>query len=165
MPLRGLAFLVMERRRLGPFASVVLTVCALTAPSRAQSAADKATAREAATEGINLYRAGKYTDALDRLRRAQSLYDAPVHLLYIARAQDKLGQLVEAAENYRLLDHYTLPSGAPEAWTSAVEDGRKELAVLEPRIPKLRILASPGNVTDATVQIDGANVSAAVIGI
>ena len=32
---------------------------------------------------------GKYADALDRLRRAQALYDAPVHLLYIARAQDK----------------------------------------------------------------------------
>src|SRR5689334_15456733 len=165
MPLRGLAFLVMERRRLGPFASVVLTVCALTAPSRAQSAADKATAREAATEGINLYRAGKYTDALDRLRRAQSLYDAPVHLLYIARSQEKLGQLVEAAENYRLLDHYTLPSGAPEAWTAAVDDARKELAELEPRIPKLKIVTVPATVSNATLTIDGNAVSAAVVGI
>jgi hypothetical protein len=165
MPDLALAFLLAGRRRFWRFASVVLTVCAFTVSSRAQSAADKATAREAATEGITLYRAGKYADALDRLRRAQSLYDAPVHLLYIARAQDKLGQLVEAAENYRLLDHYALPAGAPEAWTSAVEDGRKELATLEPRIPKLRLVASPGNVTDATVQIDGANVSSAVVGI
>jgi hypothetical protein len=152
-------------RRCTALGQVVLAAVALAVPAPAQTAADKATAREAATEGINLYRAGKYADALDRLRRAQSLYDAPVHLLYIARAQDKLGQLVEAAENYRLLDHYTLPAGAPAAWTAAVEDGRKELAALEPRIPKLRIVTSPGNVTDATLRIDGANVSSAVIGI
>jgi hypothetical protein len=139
---------------------------AFTAPqASAQSAADKATAREAATAGIGLYRAGKFADALDKLRRAQALYDAPVHLLYIARSQDKLGQLVEAAENYRLLDRYTLPAGAPEAWTSAVEDGRKELAALEPRIPKLRIVTTPASVDGATLTIDGAAVSAAVVGI
>jgi hypothetical protein len=131
----------------------------------AQSASDKATAREAATAGISLYRAGKFADALDKLRRAQALYDAPVHLLYIARSQDKLGQLVEAAENYRLLDHYALPSGAPEAWTAAVEDGRKELAALEPRIPKLRIVTVPASVGNSTLTIDGAPVSAAVVGI
>jgi hypothetical protein len=135
------------------------------APARAQSAADKATAREAATAGIGLYRAGKFAEALDKLRRAQELYDAPVHLLYIARSQDKLGQLVEASENYRLLDHYTLPAGAPEAWTAAVEDGRKELAALEPRIPKLRIVTVPAVVDGATLTIDGAAVSAAVVGI
>lgn len=130
----------------------------------AESAADKATAREVATQGIELYRAEKYPDALDRLRRAQALYDAPVHLLYIARCQDKLGQLVEAAENYRLLDHYALPSGAPPAWVSAVEDGRKELQALEPRVPKLRILTEPG-VRDPTLRVDGSPVSAAVLGI
>src|ERR1700759_5347182 len=97
----------------------VVTAAALVlggGPAGAQSAADKATAREAATQGIGLYRAGKYADALDRLKRAQALYDAPVHLLYIARCQAKLGQLVEAAENYRLLDRYKLPSDAQAPW-------------------------------------------------
>jgi hypothetical protein len=147
---------------------VLAAICALGLlgrPAFAESAADKATAREAATEGISLYRAGKYADALDRLKRAQALYDAPVHLLYIARAEDKLGQLVEAAETYRSLDRYTLPSGAPEAWTAAVDDGRKELAVLEPRIPKLKIVTDPASVPDAALKIDGVAVSAAVVGI
>ncbi|HEX4339263.1 MAG TPA: PEGA domain-containing protein [Polyangiaceae bacterium] len=134
-------------------------------PATAQSAADKATAREAATQGIGLYRAGKFADALDRLKRAQALYDAPVHVLYIARAEDKLGQLVEAAENYRLLDRYALPSDAPAAWTAAVEDGRKELGTLEPRIPKVRIVTEPATVSGATLTIDGVPVSAAVVGI
>jgi hypothetical protein len=134
-------------------------------PASAQSAADKATAREAATQGIGLYRAGKYADALDRLKRAQALYDAPVHLLYIARCQAKLAQLVEAAENYRLLDRYVLPSDAPGAWKSAVDDGRKELAEVEPRVPKLKIATDPANVEGATLTIDGAAVSSAVVGI
>jgi hypothetical protein len=137
----------------------------VTKPARAESAADKATAREAATQGIELYKAGKYDEALDRLKRAQALYDAPVHLLYIARSQAKLAQLVEAAENYRLLDHYTLPANAPEAWTSAVDDGRKELAELEPRIPQLRVVVEPKDAPGQTLEIDDAAVSAAVIGI
>ncbi len=148
------------------FVTVAALALALgAAPASAQSAADKATAREAATQGIGLYRAGKYADALDRLKRAQALYDAPVHLLYIARAQEKLGQLIEAAENYRLLDRYTLPSDAPAAWTSAVEDGRKELATLEPRVPKLKIVTEPATVPGATLTIDDTAVSAAVVGI
>jgi hypothetical protein len=152
------------RRSSGALAAA-LTLLLAASTAWSESAADKATAREAATEGIELYRAGKYTDALDRLRRAQALYDAPVHLLYIARSQGKLGQLVEAAENYRLLDHATLPSGAPEAWMTAVSDGRKELAELEPRVPKLRILAVPADVKGASLTIDRNGVSAAVIGI
>lgn len=148
-----------------PHALAVVLVSSAVAPAvRAESAADKATAREVATEGIQLYRAGKYADALDRFRRAQALYDAPVHLLYIARSQAKLGQLVEASENYRLLDHYALPSGAPPAWVSAVDDGRKELQALEPRIPKLRILTDPG-VRDPSLRVDGNPVSAAVLGL
>jgi hypothetical protein len=145
--------------------TLVLSSLSFAPLALGQSASDKATARQVATEGIEFFRAGRYSDALDRLRRAQSLYDAPVHLLYIARSQDKLGQLVEAAENYRLLDHYALPNAAPEAWVAAVDNGRKELAALEPRVPKLRIVTEPKEVPDATVRIDDATVSSAVLGI
>ena len=128
------------------------------------SAADKAAARQVATEGIQLFKAEKYAEALDRMRRAQALYDAPVHLLYIARAEAKLGLLVEASEHYRQLDHYTLPANPPEAWSAAVEDGQKELASVEPRIPKLRVMTEPP-VSDAGLRIDGADVSSAAVGI
>jgi hypothetical protein len=160
--LRSPAFL---RERCAAGLGALVLCLSLAGAARAQSAADKATAREVATEGIKLYRAGKYADALDRLRRAQALYDAPVHLLYIARAQSKLGQLVEASENYRLLVRYKLPDGAPDAWVTAVSDGQKELAELEPRIPKLRVVTEPAAPDDAKLTIDGANVSVAVIGI
>ncbi len=148
-------------------ASLCVCISAVCAPfaAPAQSASDKATARQVATEGISLYRAGKYADALDRFKRAQALYDAPVHLLYIARSEAKLGHLVEASETYRSLDHVTLPDSAPPAWVQAVDDGRKELAVLEPRVPKLRIVVHPSAPSDATLKIDGAPESAAVLGI
>lgn len=152
-------------RGLLAFASVCsLTLLVETAAWAETSAADKAAARQVATEGIQLFKSQKYADALDRMKRAQALYDAPVHLLYIARAEEKLGLLVEASEHYRQLDHYTLPAKAPEAWTAAVEDGRRELASLEPRVPKLRVLTEPA-VSDAGLRIDGADVPSAAIGI
>ena len=146
-------------------AVVLASVLVLSPCLHAENAADKATAREVATEGIKLYEAGQYADALDRLKRAQALYDAPVHLLYIARAEANLGQLVDASENYRLLERYSLPKSAPPAWVAAIEDGGKELAALEPRIPKLRIASDPPSLNEPSLTIDGAAVSAAVIGI
>jgi len=95
----------------------LLFVTAAARPGVAETAADKATARELATAGIQLHQQGKHAEALDQLRRAQELFNAPVHLLYIARAQEKLGQLVEAAENLRTLSRQVLQPGAPEAWT------------------------------------------------
>jgi hypothetical protein len=138
---------------------------AVSGVARAESsAADKAVARQAATEGIQLFKAGKYPDALDRLRRAQALYDAPVHLLYIARAEEKLGLLVEASEHYRQLDHYSMPPNPPDAWTAAVEDGQKELAAVEPRVPKLRISTEPA-AQAASLRIDQVDVSSAALGL
>lgn len=144
---------------------VLLSLLVVSDPCLAASAADKATARDVATQGIELFRAGKYEEALDKLKRAQELYDAPVHLLYMARCQEKLGQLVEAAENYRLLDRHAMPEGAPPAWLSAQEDGRKELASVEPRVPKLTVVLEPKDAPEPTLTIDGAPVSAAVVGI
>ena len=71
---------------------VLAAVLFAASPVLAESAADKATARELATEGIELYKKEKYSEALDRMKRAEQLFDAPVHLLYIARSQEKLAQ-------------------------------------------------------------------------
>lgn len=152
--------------RRGLWGVVSALVVGLAAPvALAQSAADKATARQLATEGIRLFQGGDHAAALDRLQRAQALYDAPVHLLYIARAQRELGKLVEASETYRRLLRVQLEADAPEAFRTAVEDGRAELAELEPRIPALRIEVTPAEVADLELTIDGQPVPAAVIGV
>src|SRR5512147_167297 len=123
---------------------VVLGLC-LPRSGAAQTAADKATARQLATQGIQSYQQGKNAEALELLQKAEQLYDAPVHLIYIARAQAALGKLVEASETYRRLIRLDLPAGAPQAFKDAVADAQKELPQLEPRIPSLRIDVVPAD--------------------
>ena len=131
----------------------------------AQTAADKATAREQAKQGIELFRAESYAEALDKLKRAQALYDAPVHLLYIARCQAQLGKLVEASETYRTLSYTQLEAGAPTPFVQAVRDGETELGQVQARIPKLLIRVTPADAPNPSVRIDDRELPAAVIGI
>jgi len=138
--------------------------CLLAPPSFAQSAADKATARQLAVQGIKDFEAGKHAEALDQLERAQQLYDAPVHLIYIARAQVKLGRLVEAAENYRALALLQLGPKDPRVFRDAVADAKKELPELEPRIPKLRIEVEPADAEDLEIKIDDQVMPTAALG-
>lgn len=137
---------------------------AVTSPAFGQSAADKATARRLATEGIELHNQGKYSEALDRLQRAQALYDAPVHLLYIARAQAKLGLLVEASETYRRLARVELDASAPAIFRESVQAGKREAPEVEAKIGALRIEVTP-NVRDLKLSIDGQEVSSAIVGV
>jgi hypothetical protein len=144
--------------------AAVVAPCALSAPRvLAQSAADKATARQLATEGIKLFSAGKYEEALDSLQRAQDLYDAPVHLLYIARTQVKLGKLVEAAESYRRLQRVQLEPGAPRAFRDAIVSAQQEFPTLEPRVPSLRLDVEPAKLAGLEIRIDAEPVPAAAL--
>jgi hypothetical protein len=116
---------------------------AWSAPAVAQSAADKATARELAVQGIKKLEAGDAEGALKSLEKAQALYDAPIHLLYLGRAHTRLGHLVEAAEAYRTLARTEIGEDDPAAFKKAQIDGQEELDVLEPRLAKLTIEVEP----------------------
>ncbi|MGC4092177.1 MAG: PEGA domain-containing protein [Polyangiaceae bacterium] len=134
--------------------------------AQAQSApADVASARKLAQEGVVLYDSGRYSDALDRMQRAESLFDAPVHLLYIARCQRKLSQLVEASETYRKLTRVTVEPSASAAFKEAVEAGKRELAEVEAQLGELRIDVEPAGVAGLTLSIDGRPVPAAAVGV
>jgi hypothetical protein len=161
------------RRASGPArlfcAALALSTLALPATSTrsalAQSAADKATARGLALEGIELFKKEKYAEALDKLQRAQQLFDAPTHLIYIARCQVKLGQIVEAAEAYRKLTRTNLGADPPQAFKDAVANAKKELPEIEPRIAGLRIDVEPSNVGGLELEIDGIAVSSVIVGV
>jgi hypothetical protein len=135
-----------------------------TQPAWAVDAADKGTARNLALEGMQLYQEGKPAEALKKLQAAQSLFDAPVHLLYIARCQTDLGMLVEAAETYRVLGRVQLAGDASAAFHEAKTEGEKELGALEARIPVLRIEVEPAGLREVSLTIDGVSVSSAAIG-
>jgi hypothetical protein len=147
------------------FWGVVVLGITTSAVAMGQPAADKATARQLATQGIQYYQQGKHADALDLLQRAEQLYDAPVHLIYIARTQAALGKLVEASETYRRLVRTDLAAGAPQAFKDAVADAQKELQQLEPKIPSLRIEVTPTDAKGLQLKLDGEVVSSVVIGI
>jgi len=159
-------FMTRRCRRLGIVAwLVVASSLSLPNEGKAQSAADKSTARQLATDGIQLYRQDRFADALDKLERAESLFDAPVHLLYIARCQVKVNRLVEAAESYRRLIRSELSAQAPQTFKDAVADGQKELPAVEPKVPSLRVEVVPANARDLRLSIDGEAVSTAVLGV
>ncbi len=103
-----------------------------------------------ATQGIALYEAGKYADAIVELRAADELFRAPQHDVYVARALAKLGRLVEAKAAYERAT--SGPTEAPGA-AEAIALAREELATLEPRIPAVRIDA--GGVSVIRVSVDG----------
>lgn len=125
----------------------------------------KAAARAAAQKGITAYEQERYAQSADLMGRAESLYHAPTHLLYLARSYAKLGRLVVAQEKYILLTREKLGPDAPEVFQQAVAEGRRELELLEPRIPTLTIEVKAKRGAKVTVSMDGVTVSEAMIGM
>lgn len=99
----------------------------------------KAAAREAANRAADAYDAGDFEAAIELFSKAEELQHAPPHLLYLARANAALGRLLEAQELYRRLVREELPSSAPRAFHDARAEATRELAALEPRVPKVQL--------------------------
>lgn len=117
---------------------------ALAQPSQAQIEAAKKAAAEAADRALEAYEAGKYDDAVAGFRAADKAFHAPKFLLYVARAQVKMGQLAAAKGTYEGILQEKLPVFAPQEFFSAQADARKELAELAPRVPTLTVQARGG---------------------
>src|ERR1700743_1003188 len=100
----------------------------------AQTDDDRAGARVAATEGVKAINEKRWADAADLFTRAESLVHSPVHLLYLARAQEKLGKLVKARENYNRIIREHYGADAPDAFRQAQTSAQQEVGPIEPRI-------------------------------
>jgi hypothetical protein len=146
-------------------ATLGLTLLAPPVAHAQVSDSDRAAARELYIEGVKLQDQGKFTEALERFQRAQSVFSAPTHLLHIAECQAALGRLVESAETYRTLVRTPLPAGSPPAFVQAQQQGAAELTQVEPRIPTLKLHVKPEHLSNMTVQIDGQPMSAALVGV
>jgi hypothetical protein len=146
-----------------PLACALICLSA-SPPTQAESDADRATARGLAQQGLTLKKQGNCRDALGLLQQAQSIYDAPTHLLAIGQCQAQLGQLVEAAETYRKLGRTVLDAKAPPVFRSAQQTGEKELADLVPRIATLIVDVAPLNIPGLVLRLDGETLLPQVIG-
>lgn len=108
-------------------------VLAWPALASAQTAAERAMARDQFQEGVTAARDGDWAHAADAFQRSYELSPRPLTLLNLAGAYMQVGRLVEAAEAYRMFLH-------EEGVTARQRrDAEEQLAALEPRIPRVRL--------------------------
>jgi len=132
----------------------------------AQTDEQRAAARALATDGAKAFNEGRWQEAVDMFTRAESLVHAPPHLLFLARAQERLGRLVRAREAYLKITKETLAATAPQAFRDAQASAEQELRAIEPRIGSLTIsVEGAEGATDLTVMVDGQPMPAALIGV
>jgi hypothetical protein len=140
------------------------TAIAFVAPNAsAQSAADRATARELGVDGQDALNRKDYATAEDRFRRADALFHAPTLLLGFARAEAALGKLVNASEAYNRIIREGVASGAPEAFVSALEAAKSEIGGVQSRISNVIVnVLGPDN---PSVTLDEQAIPTAALGV
>jgi hypothetical protein len=134
-------------------------------PAIAQTDMERAAARETADAGRSQFEAGRYAEAIDSFSRAQQLVAAPPHLLYLARAQAKLGRLVEAHENYLKITRESLPPKPPKPFVDAVSAAERELEEVDARLPYVTVAVQGAPAAGVSVQMDGVTLPPAMVGI
>jgi hypothetical protein len=144
--------------------SVLAATLLLAAPSAfAQSAADRATARELGQDGQAALDAKNYASAEDLFRRADALFHAPTLLLGYARAEAALGKVVNASEAYNRVIREGVAPGGPDAFVKAVEAAKAEAAAVEARIASVTVVVhGPDN---PTVTLDDQPLPVAALGV
>jgi tetratricopeptide (TPR) repeat protein len=131
----------------------------------AQTDLERATARDAANSGRAAFEAGQYEKAIDQFTRAEQLVHAPPHLLYLARAQAKLGKLVAAHETYLKITRETLKPNAPKAFSDAQGFAEQELAAVDARLPYVTVTLQGAPADGVSIDMDGTLLPSAMIGI
>jgi hypothetical protein len=146
-------------------AVAVALASGLAAPALAAgSLADREAARSIAGKAYELFEAGDYRRAIDLFRQADARFHAPTHSLYVARAQAKMGQLIEAKGTYERVLEEKLAADAPPPFKEAQANARTELVEVQARTPSLVVsLASPAP-PGASVVIDGEPLAADDVG-
>jgi hypothetical protein len=145
--------------------AAVLSGLLFALPSAAQTDDQRAGARAAATQGGQAFNEHRWSDAIDMFTRAESLVHSPVHLLYMARAYDKLNALVKERECYIKINNEDLPANASQPIRDAKQAAQKEGEALEPRIPYVSVVVQGAGAAPVTVTMDGVQVPQALVGV
>ena len=145
-------------------------MCALflmshAAPALAVTDEERAGARAAADAGATAMDQQRWADAITYFQKAESLVHAPPHLLNIARAHEKLGQLVEAREAYMKVAREELPANAPKVFRQAQTEARAELDAIEPRVPRVSVVVQGSGDLPVKVHMNGSVVPDGLVGV
>jgi hypothetical protein len=129
----------------------LVAVALLATPSAFADDGDREQARAFALQGIEAYEQGRWRESIGFFEQAEQLFSAPQNLIYIARANVKLEQLLVARKAY---GRATIQGAAdePESFKGARRVARRELAALEKTIPSVRI--DPGDVDGRELYIE-----------
>lgn len=157
--------MILARRPLFTAAIAATLLLSSAGVVQAQTAEEKAGARAAAEAGADAFDAGRYEEAVELFRRAEAVVHATPHLLYIARAQAKLGRLVEAREGYLAIINEALPGRAHPVLVQTRKDAEDELDALEPRIPQITLVVQGGKTEGLQVFMDEREIPTALVGI
>ncbi len=136
--------------------------------ARAQSDADRATARSLGQEGQQAFENKDYATAEDRFRRADKMVHAPTLVLGLARALAAEGKYVEAQESYNRIIREGVPAGAPEVFKRALDDAKKEVDAVAPKVGAVTITvkATGGtDIPDPQVVLDEHPINSASLGV
>src|SRR5512132_395320 len=140
------------------FALAVLVI--LPSPAAAEDATSRQeAARAAGEEGLKLFTAGKWQEALEMFERAEGEFHAVTLVLYMARCQRMRGKLVEARALYEQVAGEALEPGAPSQFLTAQSQARSELERLRRRIPSLVLTFKGAPADSVRVTLDGALVA------
>jgi hypothetical protein len=144
---------------------VCLAISSVGPAAAADQTRDRAAARAAADAGADAFEQNDYAQALELFTRAEQLFHAPPHLLFMARSLEKLGRLVEAREAYLKLASEKLAASAPTAFKRAQASGEAELNGIEGRLSYVTLKVRGDRDETAVPTMDGAELPSAMIGI
>jgi hypothetical protein len=152
--------------RLRCAAFVLATAMAWAGNVYATDDSAKGAARELANEAKSDFDVGKFEEAGLKFQRAYEIAKVPTLAVWAARALVKRGKMVAASELYRqaaLLAPNDLWVGNTQQEAQA--DAERELAEIQPRIPKLRIRVEGAAGYDVELTVAGARIASALFGI
>ena len=159
--------LAFRRARRGATWALVLAAVLMVQVAAAQEpdAATRLAARDLAVAGAEAFDQRDYATALDRFKRAESLYKVPSIAVMIARCLGRLGRVVEAVDKYEETLRMPLDASAPEAFQRAVADAKVEVEAEQARLARLELRLPADAPPSTQVLLDGKRVPAALIGI
>lgn len=116
-------------------------------------------ARQLANGAADDLEAQRFSEALEKAKRAEQLYHAPPHLLMIAEALEGLGRLVEALDVYERLAAEPLAPSAPAPFRKARELGAKQERNLLSRVPSMLVDITGATIEEARASVDNQSIA------
>lgn len=134
---------------------ISLFVLALSTAALGQTEPNEVEARTLAWKGLDLEKQGRCDEAVPLFRRAYSLVPTPTLALFEGRCHERMHLLLEAEARYEAAASFTPGPSAPAALSKAVEEAKRRLVALRPKVPHVVLANRKG---DTRVWLDGREV-------